>query len=123
MDLTRAVHGAEVELRTILVAKGSVTAALFLLQDVDGSLELLMGLDDTRVGDNHTALHLVLVDTTEEQTNIIASFTLIEDFTEHLNTGDDGLLVLTKTEDLDLVANLDDTSLDTASSNGTTTCD
>ncbi len=57
-NLTRAVHGAEVELRTILVAERSVTTTLFLLQDVDRSLELLEGLDLSGMAEHHTTLDL-----------------------------------------------------------------
>ena len=100
-----------------------MTTTLFLLQNVDRSLEVLVRLDLTRVAEYHTALDLVLVDTTEEQTNVIASFTLFEDLTEHLNTSYDTLLVLTEAKELSLVAYLNATSLDTTSSNSTTTCD
>jgi hypothetical protein len=122
-DLTGAVHGAEVELRTILVAERSVTATLFLLQDIDGSLELLEGLDLTRMAEHHTALDLFLVDTTEEQTNVVTSLALVEELAEHFHTGNDGLLVLTESEELNGVTNVDDTSLDTTGSNGATASD
>ena len=82
-----------------------------------------MRSDSTRVHDNHTTLHLVLVDTTEEQTDVVTSLTLIQGLTEHLDTSDDRLLVLTKTEQLNLITNLALTSLDTTSSNSTTTSD
>ncbi len=82
-----------------------------------------MRSDSSGVSDNHTTLHLVLVDTTEEQTYVIASFTFVKDLTEHLDTSDDRLLVFTETKDLNFVTYLNDTSLDTTGSNGTTTCD
>ena len=123
MDLTCTVHGAEVELRTILVSEWSVTATLFLLQNVDRSLELLERLDLSRMAEYHTTLDLVLVDTTEKQTYVVTSLTLVEQLAEHFNTGNNRLLVLTKTEKLNLVTYVDNTSLDTASSYSTTTCD
>ena len=123
LDLTCTVHSTEVELRTILVAERCVTTTLFLLQNVDRSLEVLVRLDLTRVAKYHTALDLVLIDTTEEKTYVIASFTLVENLTEHLNTSNDTLLILTEAKELCLVAYLNATSLDTTSSNSTTTCD
>jgi len=72
---------------------------------------------------NHTTLHLVLIDTTEEQTDVITSLTLIQGLTEHLDTSDDRLLVLTKTEQLNLITDLALTSLNTTRSNSTTTSD
>ena len=45
-----------------------MTAPLFLLQDINLSLELGVRSDRTRFSDNHTALNLFLVDTAEQQT-------------------------------------------------------
>ena len=45
-----------------------------------------MRSDYTRVSDNHTTLDFRLIDTTEEKTYVITSFTFVEDLTEHLNT-------------------------------------
>ena len=123
MNLTGAVHGTEVELRTVLVTEWSVTTTFFLLEDVDRSLESSVGLDNTRVGDNHTTLDFLLIDTTEEETNVVTSFTLIEELAEHFHTSYNRLLVFTETEDLNFITNLNDTSFYTTSSNSTTTSD
>ena len=82
-----------------------------------------MRSDNTRVSDYHTTLHFLLIDTTEEETYVITSLTLIKNLAEHLNACYNRLLVLTKTEELNFVTNLHNTSLDTASSHCTTTCD
>ena len=84
-DLTGYIQGADVELGTIVVVERGVAAALFLLQDVDRSLEVVVGFDNARVADNHTALDSLIVDTAEQQTNVVTSLTLIEDLAEHLN--------------------------------------
>ena len=78
-DLTGYIQGADVELGTIVVVERGVTTTLFLLQDVDRSLEVIVGLDNARVTDNHTALDGLVVDTAEQQTYVVASLTLIED--------------------------------------------
>ena len=122
-NLTGAVHGTEVELRTVLVTEWSVTTTFFLLEDVDRSLESSVGLDNTGVGDNHTTLDFLLVDTTEEETYVVTSFTLIEELAEHFHTSYNRLLVFTETEDLNFVTNLNDTSFYTTCSNSTTTSD
>ena len=122
-NLTGAVHGTEVELRTVLVTEWSVTTTFFLLEDVDRSLERLVRFDNTGVGDNHTTLDFLLVDTTEEETYVVTSFTLIEELAEHFHTSYNRLLVFTETEDLNFVTNLNDTSFYTTSSNSTTTSD
>ena len=86
MNLTCAVHCAEVELRTVLVAEWCVTTTLFLLQHVDRCLEALVRSDNSGVSDNHTTLNVLLVDTTEQQTYVVTSFALVKNLAEHLNT-------------------------------------
>ena len=85
-DFTGNVERTDVELRTIVVLERSVTAAFLFLEDVDRSLEFAVGLNNTRVADNHTALDVLLVDTTEEETYVVTGFTFIEELAEHLNT-------------------------------------
>ena len=121
--ITGYIQGADVELGTIVVVERSVTTTLFLLQDVDRSLEVIVGLDNTRVADYHTTLDGLIVNTAEQQTNVVTSFTLIEDLAEHLNAGNYRLHLGTQTHDLNLVADLNDTSLDTTGSNGATASD
>ena len=122
-NLTGAVHGTKVELRTVVITKCGMTTTLFLLKYIDGSLELRVRSDGTRMGNDHTTLYFLLVDTAEEQTYIITSLSLIEDLTEHLDASYNGLLVLTETKDLYFVTYLYGTSLNTTCCNSTTTCD
>ena len=55
------VGGAEVELRTIVVEEGGVTAALVLGQDVNLALELGVGMNGTGLRQNLAALDAVAV--------------------------------------------------------------
>ena len=83
-----------------------------------------MGLYLTRLGDDHTTLDFVLVDTTEEETDIVTSLTFVEDLTEHFDTRHDRLkTICTETDDLDFVTRVDNTRFDTTGSDGTTTRD
>ena len=82
-----------------------------------------MRLDLTRMAKNHTTLDLSLLNTTEQQTYVITSLALLKKLTEHLNTGNGCLFLLTKTKDFNLVTYLNDTSLDTTGSNCTTASD
>ena len=123
MNFTRAVHRAEIELGTILVTEGSVTTTFFLLEDIDGSLELLVRLDNAGVSNHHTALDFSLVDTTKEETYVVTGFTLIKELAEHFNAGNHRLLVFTETENLNFITDLNDTGFYTASSNSTTASD
>ena len=100
-----------------------MTTTLFLLQYIDRCLEVIVRSNSTWVHNNHTTLNLSLIDTTEEETYVVTSLTCWKVLTEHLNTSDNRLLVLTETEQLNLITYLTDTSLDTTSSYSTTTCD
>ena len=100
-----------------------MATTFFLSKNVDRSLELLVRFDNTRVSNYHTTLDFFLVDTTEQQTYVVTSFTCRKSLTEHLNTCYNRLLVFAKTEQLNFVTNLNDTSLNTTSSNSTTTSD
>ena len=120
VNLTGHVHRTQIELGTIVVVERRVTATLFLLQDVDLSLELGVRGDRAGFSDYHTALNLFLVDTAEQQTYVVAGLALVEQLAEHLDTRtgrSQGLLL--KTYDLDGIAYVDDTGLDTARYNGT----
>ena len=123
-DLTSYVKRTDVELWTILVVEWSVTTTFFLLQDVDRSLEARVRLNLTWLSDHHTTLDFVLVDTTEEKTDVVTSLTFVKDLTEHFDTRYNGLEVFsTETDDLYFVTCVDDTRFDTTRSNRTTTCD
>jgi len=122
-NLTSNVHGAEIELWTIVVVEWSVTATLFLLEDVDLSLEVVVRSNAVGLAEHHTTLNLVLVNATEEKTNVVTSLALIEELAEHLDASNDGETISAKAKELYLVTNLNDTGLDTASSNGATTGD
>ena len=84
----------------------------------------MVGFHRTRLGDNHTTTNLVLINTAEQQTDIVASFTFVKNLTEHLNTGNSALQLLsTHTNNINGVASVDNTSLNTASRDSTTTRD
>src|SRR5690606_8763637 len=87
LDHTGHIGGAEVELRTVVVEERGVTATLFLRQGVDATLDLGVrgggaGLDDT-----HATPDVLALGAAEQQTNVLASLTLVEDLAEHLDTG------------------------------------
>src|SRR6185312_6163395 len=67
----RHIRGAEVELRTISLEERCMTAAFFLGQNVDLSLELGMRSDRTALGQNHPALHVFLADAAQQQSGIV----------------------------------------------------
>ena len=102
----------------------SVTTTFVFLQNVNLSCEVLVRMDSTRLCKHLTSLDLFLVDTTEKETYVVTSLTLIEEFAEHLDTGDDSLLRLfAKTNDFNFVTYVNNTCFDTTSCYSTTTCD
>src|SRR5271170_2715650 len=85
------VRGAEVELGTVAVEERCVTSAFFLRQHVNLALEVGVGLDRTRLGQDHPALHIFLRDTAKQKTGVVASQTLVQLLLEHLDAGADRL--------------------------------
>ncbi len=99
-------------------------ATTFILRkDVDFSLTLGVRSDRTWLSENLTALDSFLVDTAKKDTNVVACLTLVEHLAEHFYASNRGLLSVLEANDFDFFANLDHTTLDTSSSNRTTTSD
>src|SRR3981081_1789155 len=113
------VGGAEVELRPVGGEERGVTTALFLGQDVGLSLELGVRLDRTRLAQHLAALDFLALGTAQQRTDVVAGLALIEQLAEHFDAGDDGLLGVAQTDDLDFLADLDDAALDTTGHNRT----
>ena len=55
----------------------SMTTSLLFLQDINLGLKFRMRLNLTWVTKHHTTLNLILVDTTEQKSNIITSLTFV----------------------------------------------
>ncbi len=123
-DLTSHIKCTDEELRTIVVVERSVPAAFVLLQDIDLSLEHSVRSDGLGLGHDLTSLDFLLVDTTEEETYVVTSLTLVEELAEHLDTGDDSVArLISETNELDRVADVDGTSLNTTGNDSTTASD
>ena len=70
----------------------------------------------------HTTFHILTLDTTQQNTGIVASVRQLEFLVEHLDTRDDGLHALfAQADDLDFFVLLQRTALDTARHHRTTT--
>ena len=99
----------------------SMTTTFFFLQNIDRSFEFRVRFNLTRFTKNHTTFDRFFINTTKQQTYVITSFTLIQQFAEHFNTSYNRFLIFTQTEDFNFITYVDDTSFDTTSSNSTTT--
>ena len=74
--------------------------------------------------DDLAALDVLALDAADEQTDVLAGLTLVEQLAEHLDAGDGGLGALRlDTDDLDVLVDLDDAALDPAGDDGATTGD
>src|ERR1700740_3633 len=118
MHDTGHVGGAEVELRTVVGEERGVTTALFLGEDVGLSLELGVRLDRAGLAQHLAALDFLALGAAEQRTDVVAGLALIEQLAEHFDAGDDGLLGVADTDDLDFLADLDHAALDTAGDHG-----
>src|SRR5687768_6306287 len=85
------VRGAEVELRLVPVEEGRVPAPLLLGQDVNVRHELGVRRDGPRLREDLSTLHVLLVATAEEHTDIVAGLDLVQELAEHLEVGRDRL--------------------------------
>ena len=101
-----------------------MTAAFFLLQNVNLSGEVVVRMNGTGFSDNLTTLDVLTVDAAEKDTCVVARLSEVEGLTEHFDTGNDGSLgFLLDTDDFDGVLNLDGATLNSAGSNGATAGD
>ena len=97
-----------------------MASTLFLCQAVDSSLEFLVWCDCTWFCKYLTSFDLFLLNTAEQDTYVVSSFSLIHCLVEHLDAGNYGASGLFDTYDLNCIANLYNTSLDSSCSYCTT---
>src|SRR5690554_1720517 len=123
-QLARHVGCAEVELRLVAGEERRVTATFYLGEHVHLGFELGVRIDRAGLAQHLAALDIVLFNTAEQTTDVVASDTFIERLVEHLNAGDDGLLdFLGHADDFNFIADLDLAALNTAGDDGTAALD
>ncbi|CAH1227254.1 hypothetical protein PAECIP111890_06085 [Paenibacillus sp. JJ-223] len=124
VDDTCYVSCTEIELWTISCEERFVTSTLFFSQDVNLSCELSVWLNGSRLGQYLSALDLSTVNTTQQCADVVTRLSGIQQFTEHFNARNDGFFsFFVDTNDFNLVADFNCTTLYAASSNCTTTSD
>ena len=87
---TGNVGSSEVELWTIVVEEWGMTAALFLGQYINLTLELGVWVDGTWLCQNLTTLNLLTINAAEQSTDVITSLCARQQLAEHLDTGYNG---------------------------------
>src|SRR3569833_2239976 len=114
----RHVGGAEVELRAVAFDEGGVTAAFVFAQDVDFGFEVGVRGDAAGLGEHLAALDVVALGAAEQDAAVVAGLALVEEFAEHFDAGDDGLLGVFDADDFDFVAHFYDAALDATGHHG-----
>src|SRR5690606_19423497 len=75
--------------------------------------------DAAGFGNNHTAFHIIAVDTAQEQTSVVASHAGIQGLVEHFHAGyHRAHALLAQTNDFNRVVNFNLTAFDTAGHHG-----
>ena len=101
-----------------------MTATLVFCQNVYLSGKFGMAVNGTWFSQNLSSFDLCSLNTTKQSTDVITSLSLIKQLTEHLDTSYNSLTsLLVNTNDLNLVVELQSTTLYTACCNSTTACD
>src|SRR3989344_8002017 len=101
--LTRHVGRPDVELRLIAGEERGMAAAPFLRKDVDLGGEFGMRRDGPGFCQHLPALHVLLLEATEEDAGVVARHALIQGLIEHLDAGNDGLCGILDADDLYLI--------------------
>jgi hypothetical protein len=120
----RFISSADEQLWAVVLVEASVTATLLLGQDVHGDQELLVWLLGVWGSNDHSALDILTLNTTEEETGVVTGHGRLARLLESLNVGNLGLDdVLTLADNLDLGITLQGTTLNTTGSDSATTWD
>ena len=99
-------------------------SAFVLGQDVGLSFELGVRGGGARLDDNLSTLDVFALQTTQQQTGVVARLCRVEELVEHLDTGDGGLgALLADADDVDFLVHLDLATLHTTGDDGATTGD
>ncbi len=95
-----------------------MTATLLLGEDVDLALELGVRGNAAGLAENLAADDLLALDTAKQAADVIASLSLVEELTEHLDAGADRVLGLLDADDLQRIVDMQNAALNTTGSNG-----
>ena len=89
-------------------------AAFFLRQHIGLGLELRVRRDRARLGDDLSALDLLSLDASQQQSDVVACHSCVQKLLEHLDARHDCVLRRLDTDDLDRLVDFDLSALDTA---------
>src|SRR3989338_4778696 len=113
-DRAGHIGGAEVELRTVALEERSVATAFILAQHVDLGSELGVRGDGAGLGQYLAAFDVLALGAAQQDADVVACLTLVEQLAEHFHAGADGFLGGFDADDFEFFADFDHTALDTA---------
>lgn len=117
----RDIGSPQEHLGAVVAVETSVATALLLGEDVHGDEELLVGLEDTGLGHDHTALDLLALNTTDEDTTVVTGLGVLEFLLEGFDTGNNSLEgLVVEADKLDFLTTLEHTAFNSSSGNSTT---
>jgi hypothetical protein len=115
------IRGTQEHLGAVVSVETGVATTLLLGENVRRDQELGVRAGGAGLDHDHTTADLLTLDTTEKDTAVVTSLGGVELLLEGLNTGNDGLDgLLVESDELNFVTLLEETTLNTSSSNGTT---
>ena len=102
-----------------------MTATFVLREDVDLGLEFGVRCDRARLAADLATLNFFTLGSTKKYPDVLACLTFVEQFAEHLDTGDGGLEgnSWSDTNDFDFFVDLDDSTFNTTGNNCSTAGD
>src|SRR5215831_13005348 len=111
LDSAGHVRRPEVELRTIVAEEGRVAPAFLLGQDVHLRREPPVRQNRTGARQHLATLHHMPIDATQQAADVVSGLAHVEDLLVCLDAGHDRASRLTQADDVDSIADLDDTAL------------
>src|SRR5258708_28553997 len=114
---TRHIRCSEVELRAVARKERCVASAFFFCQDISLGLELRMRRDRSRFGNDLSALDLLSLNTTEQQSDVVSGHSRVKQLLEHLDTRYDRVPGIFDTDDLDRLVDGDLSTLNSSACN------
>lgn len=119
VDLNTGVSGSHEELWSITVWEWFFTTSFLFGEDIEVTLHISENLLGSWLRDDLSSLDVISADTSQEETNVISSLTVVEGLFEGFDTGDSGLDgLLSHSENFDFLTDLQLSSVDGSGDDG-----
>src|SRR4029077_21158548 len=112
------IRRPEIELRPVIREERRVTGAFLLGQDIDFRFKLLVRRDRAGFGNDLAALDFFLLQTAQQDTDVVAGARFIEKLAEHFDVGRNRFRGRTNANQLDVLHFLEYAALDPTGRDG-----